>query len=152
MPCPLAKLHCVHSILSNPTKLNCSVAWQCVNQGQTAVTQMITTLKSDQIITKIIRSQKKKRSPHTHMIQHYFIKKPNSCLLLCCATNQGVRMPVQSGMVQSHLVESGLATCGRAGIAARAVGFALPWLSLALIGACSEIPVKSQLTCDTRTG
>lgn len=55
-------------------------------------------------------------------------------------------------MVPSHSAECGLPVYGRAGITVRAIGFALPWLSLALIGAYSEITVKNQLTYDTRTG
>lgn len=48
--------------------------------------------------------------------------------------------------------ECGLAMYGRAGITTRAAGSALPWLALVLVGVCSEITVRSQLTCATRTG
>lgn len=64
-------------------------------------------------------------------------------------------MPVQNWQSQagwSHPEKRGLAMCRRAGTTTRAAGAALSWLALVLVGVCSEITVRSQLTFDTRIG
>lgn len=94
-------------------------------------------------------------SSHTYRIQHIYKKSlPLSCALLCYKArgeDVSARLAQKGGMVPSHSEECGLAGCGRASITVRAAGFSLPWLSLALVG-CFKITVKSQLTCDTKTG
>lgn len=106
---------------------------------------------------QVLKNKNKQTKVCTHIHDPaLFHKTPPLFFALLCykprAEDASARLAQQGGMVPSHAAECGLAVYGRAGITVRAVGFALPWLSLALIGAYSEITVKNQLTYDTRTG